>query len=1704
LRRRIVLLVVLLSLLLAFLVIFLNLTETDVFLRRLLRVVVPQNVQDVVRPLRAPMVIGFSPEWEASDVPLRSPVTITFLTPMSASATESQVTIEPAVAGEFSWRGSTLVFTPREDWPMESEIAVSVNRDARSWLLRRMERGFTFRFTTLGPPAIVNTEPSQDVEYVYLRDRLTIAFNREMDHESVERRLSINPEISGRELAWSDNELIISGVLNPATEYRVVVGSGASDAAHGMRIEEDFEWIFLTTERPPYLALTEVKREALLTAEEPATLNLSLVNVSRVDVDLYSLDVPTYVTVTHSPGEEWRQFVPDHAPLLSWSVDPKVTLDRDEKRPLEIEGLEPGLYFLAARSPEGAEDRQILVSTRTALTLKRAAGQALVWATSLEDGEPAEGLEVTLYGDSNEALASGQTDESGVFAANLPYPSRGVHAVAEGVEDVSLCSDGWYEGIEPWRFGDVKWSWESQAEAYRVFLYSDRPVYRPGETVNYRAILRLDDDGAYTLPQIDTKVRVTASNYQGDVIYDADLDSNPFGTVHGAFVLGEELEPGEYLLRLTLGGEEHRSAFRILENERKGFVVEVGVDRQEYLAGDVIQATVSAEYNFGVPVAGATVEYTVSGRDYAAPWVEGDVSQGVCDGFPCGQYAQEIAAGNGITNEEGEFQLNLRADAARQNISQVLSLEATVSDAGGEQVTARASVLVHKGEFNIFLLPDHKVISSGEQANVALRTLDHQGRPLRDLDLYYTLQVIEWQQVPRTLQEGTYWEWQELVSEVKRSTVTTDYQGQATISFVPGQGGLYRLEVWGRDRGGYRVLAAAELWASDPDRQVGWRFSRSDRLELIPDKESYAPDEIARVLIQSPYERAVGLVTIERGGILSHFVAEFRDSSPLLELPLEASYAPNVYVSVVLVPRGGHPDQRTSFKVGYAELGVESLQSTLRVSVTPDQERYEPGQMASYTIETKDYSGRPVSAEVSLGVLDASATTLTESTAGDFVEAFRGQRQLAVRTAVSLTIHERRERLIEDYADAAVIGEQAPQAVFREVAYWNPAIVTDEGGVARVRFPLPGRVTTWSAMARGITTESLVGSADAEVSTHKPLAVMPNVPDTLYIGDEAVVAALIENYAEEPVQVRVTLATTGGIGAAENPRNLVVGAGERVKVEWEVEAQEAGDTTLTMIAETAQFREIAQSRVSVQPFGERTVVRDAEVVSGEASQTVTVPADARAVSLVVDVAPTLSAALVDSVQHLSDCPESCVEQTVSCFLPALEVSQLSTRWGIDSQRLLPDLPGLVATGLQRLYRLQNRDGGWGWVEGDESRAHHTAYVMLGLSRARSSGYEINERVFDKGLSFLEQSLLETRDLEARAYISYVLAECGEGDLSLARSLSERRRRMDRYAQAYLALALDALGDSASARQIAGDLVEEAVETAHTAHWTEEELDLVAMSSDGRTTAAVLRAVLVADPDNPLVPKAVQWLMWAWQGGHWGTTYETAEIVGALSAYLDVSGELSGGWAYRVLINEELLASETVDTQSFGEYRKLAATSLAPGDNHLRVATEGPGDLYLGTTLQYFGQRETLEPARSLNGPIVSREYEHAESGEPLVRSNVGDLIRVRLRIEFEEDAWYVVVEDPLLPGTETVGFGSGMAWYAAPGGTRTGASGVLQEGRAVFYAAQVGAGVHEYAYLVRATNPGAFRVMPTEVLLMYQPGVWGRSASRRLFVDRLP
>jgi hypothetical protein len=229
-KKRVVALAIALGCFIGFIIVFTEITEIDSFLRRTVLGAASPQLKERLCPWRAPLVTSSSPEQGQSDVLPRSFITLTFLTPMNPSTVERNISFEPQVPGQFSWQDErTFVFTPAQPWPAGARITMEVSRGARSWLLRRMEEPFSLCFTILSSPIVVDTEPSQQVQFAHNLSQVTITFSHLMDEASVESHLSIEPQIRDLELAWAEETLALSGDFRPGTTYQVTLTQEAQD-----------------------------------------------------------------------------------------------------------------------------------------------------------------------------------------------------------------------------------------------------------------------------------------------------------------------------------------------------------------------------------------------------------------------------------------------------------------------------------------------------------------------------------------------------------------------------------------------------------------------------------------------------------------------------------------------------------------------------------------------------------------------------------------------------------------------------------------------------------------------------------------------------------------------------------------------------------------------------------------------------------------------------------------------------------------------------------------------------------------------------------------------------------------------------------------------------------------------------------------------------------------------------------------------------------------------------------------------------------------------------------------------------------------------------------------------------------------------------------------------------------------------------------
>jgi len=393
-------------------------------------------------------------------------------------------------------------------------------------------------------------------------------------------------------------------------------------------------------------------------------------------------------------------------------------------------------------------------------------------------------------------------------------------------------------------------------------------------------------------------------------------------------------------------------------------------------------------------------------------------------------------------------------------------------------------------------------------------------------------------------------------------------------------------------------------------------------------------------------------------------------------------------------------------------------------------------------------------------------------------------------------------------------------------------------------------------------------------------------------------------------------------------------------------------------------------------------------------------------------------------------------------------------------------------------------------------------VLDGLLQAKKAGYKIDENAIKRATQFLKQPLVDTNDYDLKVYLAYVLAEAGQGDPALARAMIDKQDKMSLNSRALLALLLKSVGEEGSAKTIVTALENLVVESTQTAYWREADAARNRWEyfvSNGRTTATVLRALLALDPQSRLVAKTVRYLMQNRLGGYWRTTQETAQTIIALTDYLAQSRELDANFSYEVFVDGKSVAQQSVNRANLAQQQSVTL-NVMPGDHAIRIVKRGEGRVYFATAQQYYIATETVGAAKSMDGPMVTREYLDPKTNKTLTSFKVGDIVRVKLTVDAPRESWYMMITDPLPAGFEAINYSLNTSGVEPRGARSYWSRPDLRDNRAVFFTTYLWKGKHTYAYLVRATTSGTFRALPAEVTPMYEPEVWGRSASMNVTV----
>lgn len=1436
-----------------------------------------------------------------------------------------------------------------------------------------------------------------------------------------------------------------------------------------------------------------------------------------------------------APGgpERWGQPetpVPlESIPSLTLISSSRVSPPRDAEgvftRRLTVPVREPGVYLVACQA-DGLERLAWVMVTDLGLIVKQTADRCLLYAVDLATGKPAV-AEITLL-DGADTLGAGRSARDGTLSLPLRGAGETVLACARRGESLAF--------IRLWTGN------RNDGPQRRVFLFTDRPVYRPGQRVYFKGIAR-ELAGATLLPPTPGPVRIEVRDPRDTLVWAGETRSSDLGAFDGTFQLSPEAATGLHTLAADVGGERHEATFSVAAYRKPEYRVDVQPERDAYTRGEAGWFRIEARYFFGAPVVGATVQYTVL-RSPLWPWME--EGGGGEDRFEYGAGPGEgevVAEGETRTGPDGRCLV--RFDTAPPEASPasrdpffepddhdyVYSLEATVSDQGRFTAEGSAKVKVWRGELDVALEPDCFILSPGEQVGACALVRDHAGRPRAGVPVELTLVRRRWQ--------GDRF----LLTTVARASARTGGEGRAAASLRPPGPGDYQVRALVTDQRGNQVPASAWVWVTGA-ADTG-PLPNGASLRVVADRKEYRPGDTATFLIHSSLVGATALVTAEADDLLSYRLVPLTGPATAITLPIGRKHVPNFQLSVCCV-------RDKEFVHQQIDVPVSSRLRELQVAVKPDRAVYAPGDRATYRVTTRDPAGRPVPAEVSLAVVDESIYAIREDNA-NVRAAFYPWRYSRVATEFSFP------SIYLSGGDKSGMPDSVRKE-FPDTALWLPDVRTDARGEATVTFRVPDTLTTWRATARAHTRDTLVGQAVSRVVCRKPLMVRFQAPRFLTERDAAVVSTMVHNDTGAPQRVSLRLLAEGVRLEGSTERRVRLRAGEVARLDWRVLAPRAGSGRLVVTAQAdGGWRDAVEQRIPVLPHGRarRECVAGTLTGTGEMQQKVVLRPDSTGVTDVgLYLAPSLASGMLSALQYLAEYPYGCTEQTLSAFLPDLVVHRALRRLGIGPDRLRRTLPEMVNTGLQRLYRFQHDDGGWGWWEYDRSDPAMTAYVLHGLLTARQEGFAVNPDSLKHGVEWL---LVRERDWMARgiprlggshrvvygappdepapvllapvrggappsivpperAEALWALARAGSA-AAVARALEAPPGAIegvrDVAALARLCLAARQAGRAGEADQVSARLVAQARETDAFCHWGNDPeataLALQALLAGQRGVGSTLAATRPAT--DRLVTKAVRWLLAQRDGDHWRSTWATARVLFALVHYLEVRREAQPAFTVAAQFNGRALQQVRFTPADLfrPEVRlEVPAAWVRPGENVLRLQKTGPGNLYYTLRLRQFTGQEDVPALFTDAGISVERTYHRLRPGpdpdtgalrllpadRPTTRLRAGETYLGRIVIRSPRSYEHVVIEEPLPAGCEPLDRGRTGEdewdhWWTEAD---------VRDSQIAFFARSLPAGRRVIEYYVRAAVPGTYHVMPTGVSGMYDPAVCGGGEEMRVEV----
>ncbi len=1293
-------------------------------------------------------------------------------------------------------------------------------------------------------------------------------------------------------------------------------------------------------------------------------------------------------------------------------------------------------------------------STRVSDKALSEPGQNLYWVTRLKTLEPISGATVSLYtqnakGENLAFSKSVATNVEGIAQTEVIKNVRGV-VVTSGSES-AIVSD-WTD--------NVQWS-QMAAESGKTYIYTDRPIYRPGQDVFVRGIDRIGYDGSYKIWN-ESKAPLKVFDSRGTEIYSQALSLSDYGTFNTQFKLPPTASLGTY--RIEIFGQS--GYFDVEEYVGAAFKFDATSDKEEYISGETMKLNLDANYYFGVPVSKGKVQYSVTSQDYYFDRYSDEYfnfGKRWYSCYRCGYGDQFLFRDSTVLDENGkakiEHSLDFKTLYKKPNDegSKIFVVHMTVTDENGKSVSTQKSFIVHRGELYLGVKTDNYFIGKNENFTLRAKSVDTKGLPIPKGSISLVINKITWNVFKRReVDGGFYYSSEKQKTQVKKTSFSTDRKGNWDDTFSLDQEGEYEITLSTTDSLGNTIEGATNLYVYG-EGTVSIEPQNNATLEIEADRLNVKDGDTVHFIVKSPYKKAKALITVDRGKVFDYKIANVDRNLFDFYLPIRKEYAPNIFASVLLL--SNDPE----IKFGQVALSVDAEEHELNVEVTSDKKQYLPGEKVSLAVKTTDYLGKPVPAEVSVAVADLSVLALKGNPKKNPFIFFYDGFPLTVTTASNL------KNILYEVPiptggkgggggnDPEDLAKRA-RGDFRDTAFWKANVVTDATGTATVTFTLPDNLTTWQVESLAVTKDTKLGVNYQEIKARKDIMLVPIRPRFIVPGDSFFIGGTVFNQTNETQRLSlslrdITLSIEGNSNAA-----LTLSPGESKTIYFKVKAPETLDRgfhSFTLSAKNEAFEDTVVSSIRITPNDTYEASATANASKqNSAKEYIYIPEgivkDKGEVT--VNTNATMAVYLSGALRSLLSIPYASGEQmaskleAIAIVKKGLNIKNVGESFDLKTVEFEGkplSLDEAVTKSLNRLYENQNADGGFTYYKNMPSSFYLTLHVIEALKQLRGAGYSVSDYSLSRGADYLatqintSPSYAQDKDLAIlTAYTLSGLEVSGRSALlnRVSGYIYDKKflnENSSSLTLGYLALlSISEFGSSERSRVF--DVLENRVAVDGRGAYlknSDNRFYYDYYETSVRDTALLLKAMTLRGEESPLFEKVLRWLLLSRsKDGGWGSSVNTLSVVDAMTDYLKLNRETESDFKLAVSLDEKKVFNFDFNPKTILKTMTgfLPVGTIEPEKVHTVTFTrtnrnELQNNFYYDLILRYFLPIEKVPP-RDEGITIIRNIYAVSDTDKttPVFEAKLGEVLRGTLTVLTPKNYHYVAIEDFIPAGFELV------------------------------------------------------------------------------------